>query len=197
MLWAGYGGFVSTRSSSNDEYVGHRAHAMSECWRRSIAFFACISGTSGRQSQEIHLNEPMCRHSYYYLATNYFKPQALAVGVWSLKVVSSFVRDVSTSQQHILMEPVDSCLGLLRYVRAYVLAHSYPEALFLFAGSGHPRISEVRHEDESFRSHMHLTIMRITASFCVEFISVSARSPDEVQETEVRQSVVGSDPWWL
>ena len=87
MLWAGYGGSVSTRSSSNDEYVGHRAHVMLECWRRSTASSACISGMSGRQSQEIHLNEPMCRHSYYYLATNYFKPQALAVGVWSLKVL--------------------------------------------------------------------------------------------------------------
>ena len=43
------------------------------------------------------------------------------------------------------MESVDSCWESLRYVRAYVLAHSYPEALFLFAGPGHPRISEVRH----------------------------------------------------
>ncbi|RPD56866.1 hypothetical protein L226DRAFT_211362 [Lentinus tigrinus ALCF2SS1-7] len=30
----------------------------------------------------------LCMHiSYYYLATNYFKPEALAVGVWSLKLL--------------------------------------------------------------------------------------------------------------
>ena len=74
---------------------------------------------------------------------------------------------------------------------------SQSEALYLFAGPGHPCISEVRHEDESFRSHKQLIITHVTASFCVESISVSTRSPDGVHETEVRQLVVGSDPWWL